>query len=288
MGIAEVGNWPPVPGMEKTMAPDEKKDIVGRVIAASGDTRKKRMFVYHAGGLSFGLFMIAIGVILLLGQMGIISTTYVFHYFWSAGLILFGFEAALSRNSFNRDMGIFMILAGIVLLVSKLGYIHLGFSVLWPLALIYWGLWFLVRMPSWGSGFRTTWPDPKESTARQAAQAQSFIEDGGLDVQALFGSVKPTINSKNFRGGKLESVFGEINLDLTQADIEGVEAVIKADAVFGSCEIRIPPTWDVLVRGNAVLGEYTDKTRQRLVEGSTAKRLIVRGGAVLGSVVIKN
>jgi len=58
--------------------------------------------------------------------------------------------------------------------------------------------------------------------------------------------------------------------------------------VFGSCEIRIPATWDVVVRGNAVLGEYTDKTRQRLVEGSTAKRLIVRGGAVLGSVVIKN
>ena len=287
MGIAVARNSPQAPGMEKNMDP-EKKDIVDKFYAAAGDKQKKRIFVYHAGGLSFGLFMIAIGVILLLGQIGIISTTYIFHYFWSAGLILFGIEAAFSRNSFNRDMGIFMILAGAVLLVSKLGYLHFGFSVLWPLALIYWGIWFLVRMPSRSSGFRTTWPDPKESAARQAAQAQSFNTDSGLDVQALFGSVKPTINSKNFRGGKLESVFGEINLDLTQAEIEGDEAVIKADAVFGSCEIRIPATWDVVVRGNAVLGEYTDKTRQRMVEGVTAKRLIVKGGAVLGSVIIKN
>jgi hypothetical protein len=273
--------------LEKTMDP-EKKDIVDKFYAAAGDKQKKRIFVYHAGGLSFGLFMIAIGVILLLGQMGIISTTYVFHYFWSAGLILFGLESAFSRNSFNRDMGIFMILAGIVLLVSKLGYLHFGFSVIWPLALIYWGLWFLVRTPKWGTGWRTTWPDPEERAARRAARAQSFDSDAGLDVQALFGSVKPTINSKMFKGGKLESVFGEINLDLTQADIDGDEAVIKADAVFGSCEIRIPANWDVVVRGNAVLGEFTDKTRQRLVAGSTAKRLVVKGGAVLGSVVIKN
>lgn len=184
-----------------------------------------------------------------------------------------------------------MILAGAVLLVSRLGYLKVGFSIIWPLALIYWGLIIIVHVPKWarwGSGWRTTWPDPDVTRVVQEAQAKSFNTDSGIDVQSLFGSVKPSINSRNFKGGKLEAVFGEIALDLSQADIEGDEAVIKADAVFGACEIRVPTSWDVIVRGNAVLGEFTDKTRQRLVEGVAAKRLIVRGSAILGSVIVKN
>lgn len=267
---------------------DKIKYVQEKVYAARGDSRRKTIFVYDMGGLSFGLLMIGIGVILLLGQMGIVSTSYVFHFFWPAILIFFGLESVFSRHSFSRDAGIFMILAGIVLLVSKLGYLHFGFSVIWPLALIYWGLWVLVRMPKWGTGWRTSWPNPDDGPAKQAAQTESFFADSGIDVQAIFGSVKPTINSRNFKGGKLEAAFGEIVLDLTQAEIEGDEAVIKADAVFGSCEIRVPATWDVTSRGNAVLGEFTDKTRQRLVEGVPAKRLIVRGSSVLGSVIIKN
>lgn len=261
-----------------------------------GAPRKGAFLVYHMGGLSFGLILIGVGVILLLGQLGIVSANRIFYFFWPAILIFFGVEGLLSRNSFKRDWGAFLTLLGGVLLLAKLGYIHAGFSIVWPLALIFWGLWLIVRIPGKRRGWQAGWRGAGGIGSAQAFQTGAGgatidaepVKNSDSDFQALFGSVKPYITSKNFTSAKLEAVFGEVNLDLTQADIEGDEAVIKADAVFGACEIRVPVTWEVILRGNAVLGEYTDKTRQRPVEGVKAKRLIVKGGAVFGGVVIRN
>jgi len=47
---------------------------------------------------------------------------------------------------------------------------------------------------------------------------------------------------KNFRGGRLVAVFGGIEIDLWQAEMEGDEAVLQIDAIFGGvefvCQIR--------------------------------------------------
>ncbi len=105
---------------------------------------------------------------------------------------------------------------------------------------------------------------------------------------AVFSGNHQRITSKNFRGGKVSAVFGELKIDLTEAEIEGDEAAVHLDAVFGAIEIRVPITWVVVSRGAAVFGEYSDRTIHTQPPGSGAKRLIVKGGAVFGSVVIKN
>jgi hypothetical protein len=64
--------------------------------------------------------------------------------------------------------------------------------------------------------------------------------------------------------------------------------VIHLDAVFGAVEIRVPNTWVVVSRGAAVFGEYSDRTVHGQPPSPGAKRLVVKGGAVFGSVVIKN
>jgi Cell wall-active antibiotics response 4TMS YvqF len=112
--------------------------------------------------------------------------------------------------------------------------------------------------------------------------------DSEFDYMAIFGGIKQRIAVKNFRGGRLMAICGGFEIDLTRAEIEGQSAVIDASALMGGGEIRVPDTWIIELRGVALLGGYTDETHQMISDSATAKRLIVRGIAALGGVVIKN
>jgi len=252
-------------------------------------SRKKSLIVQlHTGGVTFGVFLVALGAVLLLGQMGFVSTTYLFHFFWPAIMIFFGLECVFSRHRFNKDLGLFLTLAGVILLFSKLGYLHFNFSIIWPLACIYWGIWIVART----FGMRNWWESQTggfaEGDVIDVTESGSKSKRVPADYSAVFGSFKRPITVKDFKGSKLEAIFGEVALDLTKAEIEGDEATIRADAVFGACEIRVPESWNISVQGSAVMGEYSDKTHQRPTEGPGAKTLIVVGSAVFGTVEVKN
>ena len=253
---------------------------------------KKGLIVQlHMGGVAFGLFLVALGIVLLLGQMGIVSTDYLFRFFWPTILIFLGVELMFSknrfsRNRFNQEAGGFLTLAGIILLLAKLGYFHFNFSGIWALACIYWGIWIVART----FGFRRWW----ESQTGRAADGnvidvtETDPPKTRADFSAVFATVKRPITVKNFKRSKLEAIFGEVSIDLTKAEIEGNEATVQADSVFGACIIRVPGTWHIVVQGSAVMGEYADKTRQQPEEGPGVKTLIVTGAAVFGSVEVKN
>jgi hypothetical protein len=238
-------------------------------------------------GLSWGLAIIAIGTIFLLDQMGIVSAGYIFRFFWPAILIFFGVEGLVFCSGPGRFWGSFLTLAGVVLLLSNLGYLHIRWSMFWPLAIILWGLWILSRSlggsSSWSS-WGAKWVRPLSIGAEQGFASDS----ADMHAEVVFSTTQRRITSKNFRGGKVAAVFGEIKIDLTEAEIAGEEAMIHLDAVFGAVEIRVPTSWVVVSRGAAVFGEYSDRTVHGQPPDSAAKRLLVKGGAVFGSVVIKN
>jgi predicted membrane protein len=235
-------------------------------------------------GLTWGLILMAVGTILLLDQMGIVSAHHIFQFFWPTFLIFFGIEGLVFSTGPGRFWGSFLTLAGVVLLLSNFGYFHIRWSLFWPLAIILWGLWILSR--SFGGGL--SW-GPKWVRPMNIDFERGFVSDSpDMQADVVFSATQRRINSKNFKGGKVAAVFGELKIDLTEAEIEGAEAVIHLDAVFGAVEIRVPNTWVVASRGAAVFGEYSDRTVHTQPPGPGAKRLVVKGGAVFGSVVIKN
>jgi predicted membrane protein len=248
--------------------------------------RKGLIIRLHAGGVAFGLSMVGLGIVLLLGQMGLVSTTYLFHFFWPAVMIFVGLECIFSQYRFNKDLGVFLTLAGIILFFSKLGYLHFSFSIVWPLACIYWGIWIVART----FGIRNWWESKTAGFAENNVIDVTDTDPNRVpaDISAVFGSFKRPITVKNFKGAKLEAIFGEVAIDLTKAELAGDEVTVHADAIFGACEIRVPETWQILVRGSAVMGEYVDKTHQRPPDGPGVKTLIVVGSAVFGTVEVKN
>jgi hypothetical protein len=332
-----------------------------RAIAAKGNM----VYINRSRtGLFIGFFIVAFGLVLLLDQMGIVSAHYVYNYFWPAIFIFFGLEFMVScRFRGGRGLlGFLMFAFGALLLVGALGYLNVGFQTLWPVALILWGVWIMMR--SFGAdrnvGARirdaihdrvnqhvydsvnnatgqattnpgttnqanpnqavgnppgTDWRDTRRQWREQRRQqreqwrqqrhdfaysVKSTIQDTisgftgeesadpEFDYMAIFGGIKQRVTVKNFRGGRLTALCGGFEIDLTRADIDGQTAVIDASAMMGGGEIRVPPTWIVEIQGIAILGGYTDETHQEIADPATAKKLIVKGIAALGGVVIKN
>ena len=71
--------------------------------------------------------------------------------------------------------------------------------------------------------------------------------------------------------------------------MKGDEAYVEANAVFGGIEIRVPESWQVIPRGAGVFGAFTDETSAPEANASApVKRLIVKGAAVFGGVIITN
>jgi hypothetical protein len=114
-----------------------------------------------------------------------------------------------------------------------------------------------------------------------------------LEAIAIFGGTERRIKSQSFRGGRATSIFGGVELDFRDANIDGDEATLDINCIFGGVEIRVPATWDVHSRSVPILGGYSDKTgpsspAPQDPSGPKRKTLIVTGTVIFGGVEIGN
>jgi len=247
----------------------EVHDRVGARVRRRGNYRNDSF-----AGLIPGAAILAIGTIFLLDNFGYIHARSFFR-FWPVILILVG--AAKIAQHDSRIWGIALLLAGIFLQLNELGIAHFTWGTFWPLLLI-------------AAGVMAMW---------SAIQARVFLEktpgDNSdprttLDESTVFGGIQKRLNSREFRGGRLQAIFGGIEVDLRDADLVEEEAVIYANAIFGGIEIRVPETWYVAARGQGVFGGFSDSTR---FSGASdpdkpKKTLIVLGTSLFGGVEIRN
>jgi hypothetical protein len=226
----------------------------------------------RALGLLPGLVLIFLGTLVLLGHMGIISFDRVWR-FWPLILIVAGVARFVECR--NRLFAVLLMLFGGGLLLSNLGYVRLKWDDLWPLLLIGLGLsliWSRLEMP-------------------KLPPASSGGGRNTINEFAVFGGVERRISATSFAGGTASAMFGGVELDFRSADIEGEEAVVLVEAVFGGIEFVVPERWMVIYEGQSIFGGYSDETRPPLpdVPGTPPrKRLVLRGRAVFGGISVKN
>ena len=111
--------------------------------------------------------------------------------------------------------------------------------------------------------------------------------DDQITVNAVFSGIEKTILTKDFKGGKINNLFGSTELDLSNADLTGV-AILDISQAFGEITLTIPSDWHVesdLSQLFAVVDDYREnKYRTR----NSDKVLTLKGTSVCGSIEIHN
>lgn len=222
-----------------------------------------------------GVLAIGLGILFFLDNLDIINFRHALP-FWPLILIVVGVVKMCDSSRRNGIViGATITGIGIVMLLNRLGFFHVSWRSLWPLALIALGIAVLLRpavRPSGGASSTV-------SLAKSEADKEEF-----LDVTAMLGGFQRRVTTRNLRGGDITAVMGGCELDMRAASIQG-EAVINIFAIMGGITIKCPTDWTVVLEGTPILGGFDEKTAP---PPDHSKRLIVRGYAILGGVEITN
>jgi predicted membrane protein len=217
--------------------------------------------------LLLGLIVIFLGVIFTLENLDLVDAGNYIRY-WPAAFVLLGlFILGESRDFPGRLTGVFVSLAGCLLLLGNLDYIRFYIWDFWPLVLVYVGVNII-----WQSYYR-----------RGKLPRQSHNTISGF---AILSGLDRTCSSQDFQGGELTAFMGGCEVDLRQASIEADQAVINTFAFWGGIEIRVPEDWTVTCKVFPLMGGVDEKTATP--EGGPRKNLLIQGFAIMGGVEIRN
>ncbi|GGB10476.1 LiaF transmembrane domain-containing protein [Mucilaginibacter rubeus] len=265
-----------------------------------------------------GIILLAVGSILLLQQFNLffIPHNIVLWPFW---LVFWGLYIG-SKHQYKKASWLLLVGLGVLLLLSK--NINNSDRILWPLAVIGFGMWLILRRnkhfdpQQWKNDFKgekwTNW-DKKEPFQFEKAETVDYTvkEEGAeippvdpyaqkqqqyntkysgddyIDTVSIFGGVNKTILSKQFRGGDIVNIFGGAELDFTQADING-RIIIDITQIFGGTKIIVPSNWQVVSDLAAVFASVDDKRIRSTASVGSEKVLVLKGVSIFAGVDIRS
>jgi len=210
-----------------------------------------------------GIILVAFGAIFLLRQMDIIPDSLWWLFRWYTILIVIGVYVILTGK---KSTGIILCAIGGVFLLNGLGFYDLNWSYVWPVALIGLGLLFIFRNSFGQSGIET-------------------IGDTHFDSTNILGGGKMRVTSSPLKGGKVTSVMGGSEIDLSKTELDG-EAVIDVFSLMGGSEIRVPENWNVVNEVTSIMGGFEDsRSIQPSADGPTLR---IKGTTIMGGIELKS
>jgi predicted membrane protein len=250
-----------------------------------------------------GLIIIGVGLVFLLRNFGYYIPDWIFS--WHTLLIIIGLLIGYKRN-FNGGGWIIMVLIGVFFTVREIVDFDIS-KYYFPLIFILLGLMLLLKPKKSdidrGKRCKARW----KNRMRRKYEAMGDLNIPGDDINnpmgndryagidkndivesvSVFGGNHRQVYSKNFKGGEVVAVFGGSDINLTQADFEGV---IRMDvvAVFGGVKIVVPPGWEVRSEVTAIFGGLDDRRTLGVPAVEPRKILIIEGVAMFGGVDIRN
>jgi predicted membrane protein len=250
----------------------------------------KRTIANAAPQLIFGGFVIVVGFLFLLDNMGLINAGNFFDY-WPSIFIIIGLARIVQADTgAGRMVGFIFALVGFFWILDNLQVFEFSFGRLWPLVLMLIGLVIIWKALAYSSAAQVPpIPPIPGSTLRPSTEPLSNDSATGdsemVQGAAVLGGYKRVINSRSFRGGNLFVFMGGCEIDLRDASISSAPAVLDIFAMWGGVELKVPTDWVVELRGMPILGGFEDKSRP---PQDHSKRLVVKGMVIMGGVEIKN
>jgi predicted membrane protein len=255
-------------------------------------------------GVWTGILLLVIGVDYFLVENKVFPE---WMWSWQVLLIGLGLFIGIRHNFRSPAWFIMMVIGGVFLIKSDefAGYFPgINLNHIWPVALIILGLFFILRPHRrnrhWQdyvndkveSKSEQTWdahgePSEVKGETAKSQPAQSILSEDYIDSTSIFGGVKKNIISKNFKGGDITNIMGGSEIDLTQADINGI-VTIDLTQVFGGTKLIVPSNWQVKAQMAAIFGGVEDKRSVQNTALDPNKILILDGTSIFGGIEIRS
>jgi hypothetical protein len=100
---------------------------------------------------------------------------------------------------------------------------------------------------------------------------------------ATLAGLKLQVRSKDFRGGRLNTLLSGVTLDLRNAELSREGATIDLQSALSGVEILVPRDWDVVCNLEGVLAGVDSSSRPL----QTGPILRVIGSVVAGAVSVR-
>jgi len=257
----------------------------------------------RSSGVWTGVLLLLIGVDYFLVENNVFPK---WMWSWEVLLIAMGLFIGVRHNFRSPAWFILMVIGGVFLIKSdEFGRYFPGINLnnIWPVALIILGLFFILRPRRhryWHDQVNEQVqskidqalgahdePSNIKGEAAQGQAAQSFMSEDFIDSTSIFGGVKRNIISKNFRGGDITNIMGGSEIDLTQADINGI-VTIDLTQVFGGTKLIVPSNWQVKAQMAAIFGGVEDKRSIQNTALDPNKILVLDGTSIFGGIEIRS
>ncbi len=218
----------------------------------------------------FGVILVSIGSLVLVNNLGILdlwgtTLSTMLSYFWPIVFLGLGITFIFDKNF---PVGVILSLIGVALLLSRL--LSWGFwSTFWPFILIGLGVSILFK---------------KEEKVSINNTKKTSTEDTLNDTVIFWGADKK-VESKNFKGGEINTVMGGYKLDLRDVKLSKGGAKLNINCAFGGVEIFVSDNYRVKTNGIGVLGGWSPEMSNN---DKKEPILEINGVAAFGAVEIKD
>ena len=186
---------------------------------------------------------------------------------WQMLLIVIGVIALTGSD--NKTPGIVMISVGGFFLIPELFTdFFRSFNFFWPALFIVLGVVLLVNS-------KRLVKKLDFSTVNKADY---------IDYVNIFSGAERQLITENFQGGKITSIFGGGEVDLTRSSMAPGDNVIEITCIFGGTTIIVPESWNVVIEVTPILGGFSDSRKMR----DNTRSLTIRGTVIFGGGEIKS
>lgn len=235
--------------------------------------RTRRRERNPATQMIIGLFVIGVGMLFLLDNLGWLDLDLRIHIFPTI-LIAAGILKVLqTRTQSGVVVGGGLIAAGSLFMLKEMGYLAIDWRNLWPVFMIAAGVAVVIK-----SNINRNAP------STNAPSLDKDADDTVINATAIMGGFKRRITTQDFKGGEITAIMGGCELDLRQSSING-DAVLNVYALFGGITVKVPIDWTVMLEGTPIMGGFEEKT---VPPAAVGKRLIVRGYVIMGGLEVRN
>ena len=216
-----------------------------------------------------GFVLIFIGIILGLNAFGITSINIFFEGWWTLFIIIPSLIGLIEDKDKTPSL-IFLIL-GIWLFLASRDLIEFGLLIklLLPALLIAIGLLIVFK-------------DVLNINNKEIKKLEKNSTDN--NYYAIFGSQKIDFDKEKVNNIDAKSFFGDIKLDLSNANIEK-DIVIQTLSIFGGIDIYVPNNVKVKIKSLPFFGNVEDKTKKNNTEKEIT--IYVDAICIFGGVEIK-